>query len=449
MLKEHSFLVRQLVALVDFIALAVVFYYSHRVVSLHASLKPVTEYWFMFIGFLVFYGYFAWTRHLFSLLQFPVMGDLARRTLLIFASAGMIGAAILYLFPDFHNSRRLYLTFVCFSCVAITAGKEVLRLMLYWLRRHGRNTTPVMVFGRGRELSQLVKQVETNRHWGLRIRQQLDLDTTPEVFERLLLNSHVEQVFLCVPRSATDSGFDLAPYLQVCEEAGRPARVFLNLHSIAPETRWQYQPFMGRPTMVSHTAELDPDQLLIKRALDIGCALAACGLTLLLMPLLASAIRLDSPGPAVVRRERLGKGGKRFRMYAFRCEREPTDSGRGTLSRVGRVVRALGLEQLPAFYNVLRGEMSLVGVRPAAPHELEQYLNWYHRRLAHRPGITGLWRVNPTGDETLDELVRLDLSYAEHWSVLFDMGVALRTCFGLCGGPGPWIAPASISGGTS
>jgi lipopolysaccharide/colanic/teichoic acid biosynthesis glycosyltransferase len=441
MLKEHSFLLKHVIALTDIVLLTVVFSYSHWLVSKHASLKPALDYWFMFVGFLIFYVYFAWTRQLFSLLQFAVMTDLAWRTILIFISAGVIGAAILYVVPDFHDSRRLHLTFVSFSCVAVTTFKEILRLILEWLRRHDRNTTPVLVFGRGRGLTQLVKQIANHPQWGLRVRELLDPDTTPQQFERTLLSSHVEEVFFCMPRSSTTGGYDIDPYLQVCEEVGRPARVFLNLHEAVPEARWQYQPFMGRPSMISHTAELDPDRLLIKRLFDVVCSAAGCLLTLALLPALALAIRIESPGPLIVKRERIGKGGKRFRLYAFRCERISDGHASGTTTRVGAFLRSLGLEQLPQFCNVLRGEMSLVGVRPAAPNELDSYQTWHHRRLSHKPGMTGLWRVNPTGAETLDELVQLDLLYADQWSIWLDLRIAARTLFGLTAGRHTWVEP--------
>jgi len=441
MLKEHSYLLRHVVALIDFTLLAGVFYLSHYLVSQNANLKPVTDYWFMFLGFLVYYGYFAWTRQLFSLLQFPLMPNLVWRTVLIFVSAGVIGAAILYLFPGLRDSRRLHFAFVLISCATVATTKELMRLALYWLRRHNRNTTPVLVLGRGRGLTRLSKQIRSNPHWGLRIVEQFDIDTPVEAFERRLVALHAEEVFFCVPRAASEAGFDLDPYLQVCEEVGRPARVFLNLHETVPEARWQYQPFMGRPTMVSHTTELDPDQLLIKRLVDVVFGLGACAFMFVILPVVALALRLESSRPIVIRRVRVGKGGKQFRMYAFRCEVQPSESGQGPLSAMGRVVRALGIERLPAFYNVLRGQMSLVGIRPAAPDELEHYLKWYHRRFAHKPGMTGLWRVIPSGNETLDELIRLDLLYGEQWSVLLDLRIAVRTWFGLGRRQDPWVAP--------
>jgi lipopolysaccharide/colanic/teichoic acid biosynthesis glycosyltransferase len=162
--------------------------------------------------------------------------------------------------------------------------------------------------------------------------------------------------------------------------------------------------------------------------------------------LIVLLIEYDSPGPVLFRQVRVGRGGRLFTLYKFRSMRQGADEEKTTLSdrnqatgplfkmrddprltRVGRWLRRLSLDELPQFYNVLRGEMSLVGPRPPIPAEVEQYQDWHRRRLDVPPGVTGLWQVSGRSDLTFDEMVMLDLFYAENWSLLLDFKILLRT----------------------
>ncbi len=422
MLKEHSSVIKHCTALADIAVLMVLFAVSHRLVSARVPLEPLLNYWAMFLGFMVFYVYFAWTRSLFSVLQFNMMANVVRKTLVIFGSATVIGAALLYLIPDLHNSRRLYLAFVALSCATIVTEKALLQLFVAWLRRHDRNTTPVLVFGRGHAAADLVRRIRSHPEWGMRVRARLDVNTPVDEFERMLMNSHVEEVLFDVPRSMSVAGLDLDPYLRICEEMGRPARVFLNLPFATRFARWEYHPFMGKASLIAHSGELDPDQVLFKRLFDLACALAGFLLLMLVYPLAALLVRLESRGPVLVAKERMGRNGLRFRLWRFRCE-----CAGGRMTRAGAWLRRLSLEQLPEVVNVLRGEMSIVGVRPAPPDEAAQYKKWHHRRLGCRPGMTGLWRIEDVGRGGLDELIRLDLLYIDSWSIWLDCTVVART----------------------
>jgi len=184
----------------------------------------------------------------------------------------------------------------------------------------------------------------------------------------------------------------------------------------------------------------------VKRTVDV--LLVAWGLVLLspVMALIAIAIRLDSRGPVIFRQVRVGRDAEEFVLYKFRTMREDAEDTKGHLSdqneaqgpifkirddprctRVGRLLRRSSLDELPQLYNVLRGEMSLIGPRPPIPDEVKQYKPWQRRRLEISPGITGLWQVSGRSDLTFDEMVLLDLFYIENWSLLLDIKIALRT----------------------
>lgn len=185
---------------------------------------------------------------------------------------------------------------------------------------------------------------------------------------------------------------------------------------------------------------------LLKRAIDV--VFSACVLLLVapLMGLIALVIKLDSPGPVLFRQVRVGKGGKPFILYKFRSmivdAEEQKELLRGLnqadgpifkmkedprVTRLGRWLRRLSWDELPQFFNVLRGDMSLVGPRPPLPEEVTQYQPWHMRRLEIAPGITGLWQVSGRSELPFDEMALLDIYYVEQWSPGLDFKIVLRT----------------------
>ena len=184
----------------------------------------------------------------------------------------------------------------------------------------------------------------------------------------------------------------------------------------------------------------------IKRATDL--VLAGLGIILLspIWLLIALAIKLDSPGPVLFRQPRAGRYGKPFTVYKFRSMRQDAETELEKLrnlneaagpmfkikddprrTRVGRFIRQTSLDELPQLINVLRGEMSLVGPRPALLEEVAQYRDWHRKRLEVQPGITGLWQVSGRSDLSFDEMVMLDIYYGENWSLGLDFSILLRT----------------------
>lgn len=184
----------------------------------------------------------------------------------------------------------------------------------------------------------------------------------------------------------------------------------------------------------------------LKRASDIFLAAFAVAIFSPVFVIAAVAIKRDSPGPVFHRQTRLGMHGRPFEMLKFRSMRADAESARGLLSehneasgpmfkirrdprvtRVGRWLRRTSLDELPQIFNVLRGEMSLVGPRPPLPQEVERYESWQFGRLRIRPGMTGLWQVNGRSEIPFSQMVRLDVYYARNWSLWLDLKILLRT----------------------
>jgi exopolysaccharide biosynthesis polyprenyl glycosylphosphotransferase len=202
----------------------------------------------------------------------------------------------------------------------------------------------------------------------------------------------------------------------------------------------------GIPLLELREARIGLGNLFVKRALDI--ALSTIGLVGLLpvLSLLALAIKLDSAGPVFYAQTRLGKDGNPFQCLKFRSMQEGADQQQADLehlneaqgpifkmrddprlTRVGRFLRRMSLDEVPQLLNVLRGEMSLVGPRPPLPSEVERYEEWHHRRLEVVPGITGLWQVSGRSELSFDEMVMLDIYYIENWSLTLDIQIIART----------------------
>jgi exopolysaccharide biosynthesis polyprenyl glycosylphosphotransferase len=210
--------------------------------------------------------------------------------------------------------------------------------------------------------------------------------------------------------------------------------------------RTTIRPFDGLPMLHVDHPRLSGGRRVVKAAFDrVGAAL----LVLLLSPALlgiALAIRLDSPGPVLFRQVRVGRAGKPFTIFKFRsmsvdaerrlADLRPRNDNDGVLfklrddprvTRVGKLLRRYSLDELPQLFNVLLGHMSLVGPRPPLPAEVAAYPDDMHRRLAVRPGMTGLWQVSGRSDLPWEEAVRLDLRYVENWSLSLDLVIMLRT----------------------
>jgi exopolysaccharide biosynthesis polyprenyl glycosylphosphotransferase len=203
---------------------------------------------------------------------------------------------------------------------------------------------------------------------------------------------------------------------------------------------------MGLPLLEVRYPQLDNTQRALKRTLDVAVSLL--GLVLLSPLFLAGAlaIRLDSPGPILFRQKRVGADGKVFLCYMFRSmyegaerrqeELEPLNEAVGPVFKMkddprvtptGRLLRRWSMDELPQLWNVLKGEMSLVGPRPLPVRDFQRMEEAHRRRLGALPGMTGYWQTSGRSNLSFEEMVRLDLYYIENWSLSFDIKIILRT----------------------
>ncbi len=205
--------------------------------------------------------------------------------------------------------------------------------------------------------------------------------------------------------------------------------------------------FAGYTVATYAINHFDHRRMAIKRLIDIVGGLVGCVITIVLTPFVALAIRLDSPGPIFFAQTRIGKNGRRFKIYKFRSmyvdaearkkELESQNEMQGLMfkmendpriTKVGKFIRKTSIDELPQFFNIVKGDMSLVGTRPPTEDEFEQYNSHYKRRISMTPGLTGLWQISGRSDIVdFDEVVKLDLEYIDNWTVWLDIKILFMT----------------------
>ena len=191
----------------------------------------------------------------------------------------------------------------------------------------------------------------------------------------------------------------------------------------------------------------DFNKLVMKRMIDIVGALVGLVITAVVMLFVAPAVKLESPGPLIFKQKRVGKNGRYFYIYKVRSMYQDAEARKAELmeknemkgfmfkmtddpriTKVGKFIRSTSIDELPQFWNVLKGDMSLVGTRPPTVDEFKQYEARHKRRLSMKPGLTGLWQVSGRSNiEDFEEVVRLDCEYIDNWSIQLDIQIILKT----------------------
>ena len=259
---------------------------------------------------------------------------------------------------------------------------------------------------------------------------------------RLIETESVDEVVITLPWMYHRK---IMSIMRECERRKVSARIVPDLFQMSL-SQVDVDDLGGVPLIGVREVGFDQWARLIKRGVDIVAAVIGFTLGAPLLALIALAIRLDSPGRVIFHQTRVGTGGKLFEVYKFRSMREGAEAeleqlldmneAKGHLfkirddprkTRIGRFLRRTSLDELPQLWNVLLGEMSLVGPRPPTPGEVANYQEWHKRRLDGRPGITGLWQVSGRSLLSFDETVLLDVYYIENWSLWLDFKILLRT----------------------
>jgi exopolysaccharide biosynthesis polyprenyl glycosylphosphotransferase len=259
---------------------------------------------------------------------------------------------------------------------------------------------------------------------------------------RLLVSELIDEVIIALP---WQNRRQILALVNECTRAGVRPRVVPDLFQMSL-SMVEMQDVAGIPMLTPNEPTLSTWARATKRAIDFFGSGFALILLSPLMLIIALAIHLDSPGPAIFRQKRVGRHGQLFDVHKFRSMVQDAEALKDQLkhmneaqgpmfkirddprvTRVGRFIRRTSLDELPQLWDVLRGDMSLVGPRPALPQEVAEYADWHRKRLATAPGLTGLWQISGRSNLPFDEMVMLDIYYIENWSPLVDLGILVRT----------------------
>ena len=377
--------------------------------------------------------------------------------------AGIALAGLLYLSYR-EISRALFMAFVILAFLSLVFWRLCARLIFRLTSNFPESQRRILIVGSGLAGRQMEQQILKNPYLSLYVVGFLDDDhekwiTHPDILGRvgdahqIVQQKRVDDVVIALPQTAHEEATRLIADLHTL-----PVKIWvipdyfhLALHKAAVEE------FAGMPMLDLSAAALDDYQRMMKRTFDLFITLIFLPFSLVLMGMIALAIRLEGPGPVIFRQKRAGENGRLFEMLKFRTMVENAESlrhlvehidengklihktaGDPRVTRVGRFLRRTSLDELPQVFNILKGEMSLVGPRPELPYLVALYEPWQRKRFAVPQGITGWWQVNGRSDKPMHLHIDADLFYIQNYSLLFDMYILIKTVWVVLRGSGAY-----------
>jgi len=342
--------------------------------------------------------------------------------------------------------------------LGLTGGARVIvRTVLAWLRRHGKNTRNYLFLGRGRTLHKIAADIVKHPSYGIRLLGGLSFTGeelqplipgvkslgTTEHLQELVRKETIDEIVVCPADGVWTT--EVKSVLRFCQATGINCRLAPDFLGI-PMSRTVIAPIGHVPAYMVHAGFANDSWMVWKRLLDIFGSVCGILVTAPVMIVIAIAIKVSSPGKILFRQRRVGMNGREFTMLKFRSMYRDAEQRRAELlarneqtgpvfkikddpriTGIGRLLRKYSLDELPQLFNVLHGDMSIVGPRPPLAHEVQQYDWWQRRRLAVRPGLTCLWQVSGRNAIGFDRWMELDLQYIDGWSLGLDFKIIAKT----------------------
>lgn len=385
------------------------------------------------------------------------LGSLALRVLCAVAIAHAGAAMTVFYLKTQFLSRGVMVIFFAVNCVSILAGRLLLRIVFVGARRR------TLIVGTGEEAKGLADALagEGQREivgfvGGLGGKAAVPADSVVggvDDFRAVLAQrAPIDEVALALPLNALDGA---KPVVSACEERGVAVCWLLCRLGENPR-RTTFERIGNLNVLRTYPGPASAGALLIKRMVDIFGSLIGLLMTGAVFPFVAAAIKLSSRGPVLIRQRRVGLSGRVFSVYKFRTMVADAHALRSEVAhlnemagphfkirndprvtRVGRYLRRLSIDEMPQFWNVLVGDMSLVGPRPFIIEEVEKHGYEHHRRLTMKPGITGIWQTSGRSNiADFDRIFRMDEEYIQNWSLWLDIKLILKTIPVVIGGKG-------------
>ncbi len=358
----------------------------------------------------------------------------------------------LYVLRIIDFSRSVIFIFYGINIVAETLLRNVIRYILRDMRRRGFNQKHVLLVGYSRAAEEYVDRIITNPQWGYTVYGILDDDVEAgTVYKGISVIGRISDLIEILERESLDEiaitlglgeYYRLEEIVALCEKSGVHTKFIPDYNNIIP-TKPYTEDILGLPVInIRHVPLTNNFYALVKRIIDILGSV--CGMALASPVMLAACllIKITSPGPLIYRQERVGLHNKTFQMYKFRSmevQKESEEKKAWTtkndprVTGIGKLMRRTSIDELPQLFNILKGDMSLVGPRPERPFFVEKFREEIPRYMVKhqvRPGLTGWAQVNGyRGDTSIRKRIEYDLYYIENWTLGFDVKILVLTVF--------------------
>lgn len=372
-------------------------------------------------------------------------------------NAAVFVMALSFLLQPLVFSRLLIVQAAALVVILLGIWRIILRVIRGSLRRRGIGVERVLVVGAGSVGLSVMRTLVARPDLGYKVVGFVDDDPergannigrltalgVVDNLPRLIDRYHIDLVIITLPWHVQRK---IMRIVRECERKHVRVRTVPDLFELSM-SQVQVEMLSGIPMLgLNGDVVIHSSERLAKRIFDTAITLLAMPVVVPVVLLIALAIKLDTPGPILYEQQRVGLNGRRFKVYKFRSmvlnaeelwdklvretgedPRHPKVQNDPRITRVGRWIRRLSLDELPQLWNILRGEMSWVGPRPAVPQEVELYEPWHLQRLRVLPGLTGLWQVSGRNEVPFEEMCLLDIYYIENWSLGLDIQIMLRT----------------------
>jgi len=456
MLKQHAGLVDKGLRFLDLLTLVLALWISSAAAGLrHAPLSPLTfdeNYLLLTTVLLAWLAASSLSGLYTSYRTLPFSTEVLR----ILSTLALVALAVFLAAPVWsdHGSALVVLqVYPASAFLLIVGGRVLIRRSAALARRRGFNTRRFAVVGQGDLAEEVVASFATDPEWGYSFAGYvLEDGAVPEEgslvlgrlaeFGSILQDQVLDEVVFALPSERLASVQDAA---RLCEQQGISFKIFVDIMH-GRIARLQSSEVGGLPMLAYATVPTNQAALAVKRAIDI---LVSASVLVLMAPVLAAiavAIKRESPGPVLFRQRRVGLNGREFDLFKFRSMHQDAEAQLAKLralneasgpvfkmrddpriTRIGHFLRRSSLDEFPQFWNVLLGEMSIVGPRPPIPSEVRQYKRWQRRRLSVRPGLTCTWQISGRSEISFDRWMELDLEYIDTWSLVGDLQICART----------------------
>ena len=409
----------------------------------------------LFVLYCVLYDLLIdWNHFIFKRGYFDELAAVFKYTLSITV---MLGFSVFLFRQGEFFSRLVFGVFAILDFILTYIAHILFKKYMYLFYKKSTGSDKVMVITTREHILKLLQDIKTEAEWSYEVTsivlldeevKETEIDGIPivangENFMDTVKHMTMDAVFLYLPDIRHERSNRL---IDAFETMG--VTCYFSVGNLDRKKSVQsVDTFAGHLVIAYETKVIDYRRQFIKRFIDILGALIGIVITLVLTPFIAIAIKADSKGPVFFSQARIGKNGRRFKMYKFRSMYIDAEERKKELmaqnevqglmfkmehdpriTKVGSFLRRTSLDELPQFFNVLKGDMSLVGTRPPTVDEFEQYSIQYRRRLSITPGLTGMWQVSGRSDiKNFDEVVKLDLQYIDNWSLSLDFKILLQT----------------------